>query len=363
MRSIAALVVVVVVALSMVIAPAVTSAAPPAPGAAYTMTNSPTGNEVVVFDRDAKGMLTLVDRVSTQGNGLGAELDPLASQNSLILSRGQKWLLAVNAGSNEISVFQARQSGLEFVDKVSSGGTMPVSLTILNHRVYVLNAGGTPNITGFILSSAGQLTPIDDSTRTLEAGAYAQVGFDPKGNWLVLTDKTGNKILVFSVTGGLPSADAVISPSNGATPFGFIFGPRGRLIVVEAGANAVSTYNIMNDGTLQVISGSVPNGQTAACWITKNQRGNVYTTNPGTNSVSAYKFHKGPGTVTLQAGVAGTGNTPLDIDITQNGRFLYAVDPTAGGVDMFKITADGSLVSLGMVDADLSIFAQGLAAR
>ena len=86
-----------------------------------------------------------------------------------------------------------------FVDKVSSGGTTPVSLTVFSNKVFVLNAG-TPNITGFTLTWTGDLDPIAGSTRSLPTGdQFGQVGFNNWGNWLVVTDKTASNILVFSV--------------------------------------------------------------------------------------------------------------------------------------------------------------------
>ena len=334
-------------------------------GAVYTMTNAAKNNEVVIFNRDDDGILTKAGSVSTGGAGSGGGLDPLGSQGSLILNREKRWFFAVNAGSNEISVFQVVPDGLKFVDKVSSGGVFPVSLTIFHDLVYVLNAGASPNITGFRLSHRGELSPLTTSTRSLGAGGFAQVGFDPEGETLVVTDKPNNKILVFSVGhGGLPSMNPVTSPSNGLTPFGFIFDKRGHLLVVEAGTNAVSSYKILPDDTLQVISPSMPNGQKAACWIAGNERGYIFTANPGTHSISAYRLMARQGSIMLLNGAAGLGNTPLDLSTTVNGRFLYALDPGNGTIDMFQIERDGSLTNLGAIsDSELSIFAQGVAAR
>lgn len=333
-------------------------------GAVYTMTNATTGNEVVIFNRDAQGLLTKAGTIATGGTGSGGGLDALGSQGSLVLSKDHTWLLAVNAGSHEISVFRVLPDGLDLVGNVDSGGVFPVSLTIFHDLVYVLNAGGSPNITGFYLSSNGQLTPLDNSTRLLGLGGFAQVGFDPEGERLVVTDKTDNKILVYSVgLRGLPGMNPVISMSNGLVPFGFIFDEQEHLLVVEAGSNAVSSYNILQNGTLQVISPSVANGQVAACWIAGNECGYIFTANPGTSSVSAYKLKVAVGTLVLLAGVAGMGNTPLDLAITANGWFLYALDPSNGGIDMFEIEPDGSLVNLGTAAGGLSIFAQGVAVR
>jgi len=340
-------------------------------GAVYAATNDNTGNQVVMFNRDEDGTLTRAGSISTGGLGSGGAgvLDPLGSQGSIVLSSDARWLLAVNAGSNDISVFRVLPNGLLLVDKAGSGGVFPVSVTVSHDRVYVLNAReGThsPNITGFTLSRSGELTPLANSTRPLVGGplaAFAQVRFDPEGETLVVTDKGDNALLVYAVgDDGLPVASPAVSASNGFTPFGLMFDERGHLLVVEAGTNAVSSYDILRDDTLQVISPSVANGQKAACWITGNERWNVFTANPGNSTISAYKEEAGDGTVTLVAGVAGQGHSPLDLAIA-GGRFLYAVDPNAGGVDAFRIEEDGSLTSLGTVAGGLSVFSQGIAAR
>jgi 6-phosphogluconolactonase len=334
----------------------------PDAGSVYTMTNAADGNQIVIFGRDAKGFLTKAGSVDTGGMGSGGALDPLGSQGSLVLSGNGRWLLAVNAGSNDISVFRVRPDGLEKVDQVASRGVSPVSLTVSDSLVYVLNAGGTPNITGFNLSHVGKLTPLEDSTRSLGAGGFAQVGFDPQGEVLVVTDKANNSILVFPVDDdGLPAVSPVTSDSDGETPFGFIFDRRGHLLVVEAGANAVSSYDILNDATLSTISASVLNGQTAACWIA-GIRHYVFTTNPGTQSISAY-LKAQDGSLTLLDGTAALGNAPLDLATADNGRFLYALDPPNGGIDMFRVESDGRLVNLGTAAGGLDTYAQGVTAR
>ena len=331
-------------------------------GAVYAMTNSPSGNAVVVFDRNDEGMLTMSGSISTGGMGSGSMLDPLGSQGSLVLSKDQLWLLAVNAGSNEISVFRVMPDELKLTDKVNSGGMFPISVTIFHNIAYVLNANGTPNIAGFSLSNKGKLTLLSNSTRLLGAGGFAQVGFTPDGEKLVITDKANNKILVYSVMdNGLLSMNPVSSSSNGMTPFGFFFDQWEHLLVVEATTNAVSSYKVMPNDMLDVISGSVTNGQKAACWITGNENGEIFTANPGTSSISAYKSYKG--SLVLLNPIAGLGNTPLDLSVTRDGTFLYALDPKNGTIDMFKIDRHATLINLGTVAGGFSIFAQGIAAQ
>jgi 6-phosphogluconolactonase len=335
------------------------------PGAVYTMTNAPApdGNEVVIFGRDAVGMLSKTGSMLTGGDGSGGGLDQLGSQGSLILSQDERWLLAVNAGSDEISVFRVLPNGLVLTDKVGSEGKFPVSLTVFHNLVYVLNGGASPNISGFTLNHRGQLTSILGSTRSLGTGAFAQVGFDPQGKVLVVTDRGENEILVYSVgRDGLPSPAPVTSPSNGLVPFGFIFTRQGDLVVSEAGSGAVSSYAILPDGTLLVITPSAANGQAATCWIAGNQQ-HAFTANTGSSSISAYRVKAGKGKVVLREAVAGIGNLDIDVAITINGRFLYTLNAGNGTVGMFKIKSKGTLVNLGMIDGGLSIFAQGIAAR
>src|SRR5258708_11051887 len=70
-----------------------------ATGDVYVMTNQPAGNSVMVFCRDAKGMLTFAGSFASGGNGAGTGPDPLGSQNSLVLGEGERLLFTVNAGS------------------------------------------------------------------------------------------------------------------------------------------------------------------------------------------------------------------------------------------------------------------------
>jgi 6-phosphogluconolactonase (cycloisomerase 2 family) len=336
-------------------------------GAVYTMTNAADGNQIVVFDRKAGGLLTLVGAIDTGGHGSGPGparngLDSLESQDSLVLTRDNRWLLAVNAGSNEISVFRVKRRALELVDKVSSEGEFPVSLAVFDNLVYVLNAE-SPNITGFSLGQDGQLDPLADSTRELGTGGFAQVGFDPRGNNLVVTDRGENEILVFPVDRhGLAAMASVTSPSNGIAPFGFTFDQQGHLLVSEAGSGAVSSYDIGDDGSLQIISPSIANDQAATCWIARNHMGFVFSANTGSGTISVYKGIA-DGQLELLDAMAGIGVTPLDIGISVDDRFLYALDPVSETIDMFRIQADGSLTDLGTIAGGLSIFAQGIAVR
>src|SRR3569833_3904534 len=161
------------------------------------MTNAADDNSIVVFDRNAQGLLTKTAVVATGGKGSGGGLDPLGSLGSFLLVLLGRWLLAVNAGSNDISVFKVMPDGIALTDRIGSGGTMPVSVTVSGDTVYVLNEGAPANITGFTLNHLGHLNSLAGSPRLLGGGAYAQVAFTPDGSALAVTDLVVVLLLVF----------------------------------------------------------------------------------------------------------------------------------------------------------------------
>src|SRR5688500_9349324 len=137
------------------------------PGAVYTITNEAGGNEVAVYERSADGSLTFMATYPTGGLGSGAGL---GSQRAVVLRENGRRLFVVNAGSNQISVFAVRKDGLELLDVVDAGGEMPISLTLHGRTLYVLNAGGSGNITGFRVRNNGKLEALDGSTQPLSNG-------------------------------------------------------------------------------------------------------------------------------------------------------------------------------------------------
>src|SRR5207244_11799625 len=106
----------------------------------YIISNSASGNQVIVYSRAADGTLTWQANYGT--NGLGITGLTGSNQGGLVLSEDGRWLVVVNAGSNDISVFNVNHKGLTVTDKASSQGTMPISVTVHGNVVYVLNTGG-----------------------------------------------------------------------------------------------------------------------------------------------------------------------------------------------------------------------------
>jgi 6-phosphogluconolactonase len=257
-------------------------------GRVYIMTNDSTGNHVVVYDRAADGDLTWVANVAT--GGLGVTGLTGSNQGGLVLSQDGRWLFVVNAGSNDLSVFLVTTEGLTLTDRESSGGVMPISVTVFHDLVYVLNQGSSEtagNIAGFDLSDSGHLTPIAESVQPLSGSGVtvAQISFNPTGTALAVTEKSTSLIDIYTIDSQGVASAPVTNTSSGSTPFGFAFDRTGALIISEAaggpaGTSAVSSYTINPDGTLTTVSPSVPDTGLAACWLVVTGNGRfAYTDN------------------------------------------------------------------------------------
>lgn len=348
-------------------------------GAVYVLTNQTT-NSVAVFRHNARGMLTAAGEFPTGGAGDPTPqppdpvTDPLASQGALIMSRGNQYLYAVNAGSNQISVLRIRKNSLDIVDLVDSEGVRPISLALHDDLLYVLNEGGTPNITGFTIEDDGTLTPLAGSTRPLIGGVAAdpaQIGFSHDGALLVVTEKAGNRLNTYTINDdGLPSPP-IDNPSNGMTPFGFAFNNADTLVVSEAfgGAanqSAASSYEAADNGSLNVISGSVANSQTASCWVVIPNNGkSAFVSNTGSGTISSYRINPGDGSLTLLNATAadtGTGSAPIDMDLSVNSRLLFVLLGGSQSVASFRVWRNGNLTLIDTAGG-LPLGAQGIAAK
>ena len=331
------------------------------PGAVYALTNAAGGNAVAVYARGADGSLSWTGSAPTGGTGAGAGL---GSQGALALSDDGRWLFAVNAGSNDISAFRVTPGGLELTSRVASGGIRPISLTVHGDVVYALNAGGDGNISGFRVGNDGTLEPLAGSTRSLSGSAVgpAQVSFSSTGDWLVVTEKTTNRLDIYAVgSDGLVSSTSTAT-SAGGTPFGFAFGHRDELFVSEA-AGSASSYIIRTAG-LTVASGAVLTHQGAPCWAVVTKNGKFgYTANAQGGSISGFAIAN-DGSISLidadgRTAVVGGGN--IDLAISENSRYLYELDGNRS-ISGFRIEADGHLTAVGNIGG-LPASAVGLVAR
>ena len=332
----------------------------------YTMSNETDGNAVLAF-RQHGDTLVPAGSFPTGGKGSGGGL---GNQGALAFSDDGDALLVVNPGSHDISVFEINGRHPKLIDRVPSGGTSPISIATHEDYVYVLNAGGAGNIAGFELTQHNKLKPIAGSIQPLSGAnsAPAQISFNLSGDTLVVTEKATQIIDTYAVDEDGVASAPVSQRSNGATPFGFSFTPRGVLVVSEAfggapNASAVSSYGL-RDGQLTVRSGSVPTTQTAACWIVITKNGKfAYASNAGSNNISSYRV-KSSGRLTLQEAVATpTGAGPIDMALNRNSRFLYVLNSGSSSLEVFRVNRGNGRLTPGTGVSGLPNGANGLVAR
>src|SRR5215469_2485188 len=243
---------------------------PPPPsssvGSLYTMSNASSGNTIFAFMRNWDGTLQQVASYATGGLGVGHGLE---NQGALAISDDQKYLFVVNPGSDDVSAFEITQQGLKLTARTSSGGRFPVSVAERAGLVYVLNRGsavGDPagdNISGLRLEADGSLTPINGSTASLSTLSTdaAQIGFNPTGSLLVVSEHGAGPIDTFTVgANGIPIGH-LIQPSAGRGPFGFAFRNSSQLYVSEATSGSASSYSVGAEGTIKKKRKTVPNTQ------------------------------------------------------------------------------------------------------
>ena len=328
-------------------------------GHVYVLSNQPAGNAVLDYARAADGTLSGPVSTPTGGTGTGGNL---GSQGSIVLDGDD--LYAVNAGSNSVSRFSVERNGLVWKATAPSGGTMPISLTVHDHLLYVLNGGAPTSISGFDTHGDG-LTPIPGSTRAMGPAATgpAEISFNRNGNVLVVTEKTTSTIETFYVDHDTPDNAAVFS-ATGNTPFGFDWDKRGNLLTSNASGSA-SSYSVSREGRVNVISGAVATGQAAPCWLAASKDSRyAYTANGGSGTITGFTIGNDGSLALLTPGGVnanlGTGSHPLDTTATKDG-YLYNLTDGLHRISGFSIGDDGGLTSAGFVGG-LPVGAAGIAA-
>ena len=353
-------------ALSIAAAAAVAAPASAAPGhypsriagRVYLDDNTTGSNTIAAFDRHADGSLTPLpgSPFSAGGAGTGAGL---ASQGAIQTTVDGRYALAVDAGSNQVSVLRIERDGSLIpvpAGVVSSGGVDPVSIAVHGGLVYVANADATaPNLTGFRLTPDGHLIPLPNGTVALPANSQpGDVLFNPTGTRLVTTLVNSSQIASYTVTigGHLRAAQGSPFPAQGVGPFGSQFRPTdpNQLFVSNAhngtGLGTVSAFDVGFDGTLFSI-GSSPfaDQQTAPCWVIITPDGRyLFAVNTGSGTISSYAI-AGNGRLALLGSTpvsANGGVGAVDPGLSPDGRTLYINESRVHAVGVFSVN-EGNL--------------------
>jgi 6-phosphogluconolactonase len=335
-------------------------------GHVYVNDNTAGLNTIAAFDRHWDGTLTPVQGSPFAAGGAGTGT-VIGSQGALQVTADGRFLVAVDAGSNQLSVLRVRPDGsLRPTEDspFSSGGIKPISVAVHEGLVYVANAGdGTTgsNYTGLRLSRDGALTPLAGSTIWLPNTAnpgdilFNSTGTNVIGVEVGTTDQSTFRIDSFAVgkDGRLNRAAGSPFPAQAAGPFGSEFSPTNprRLYVSNAhggaGNGSVSAFNVSRRGVVSSIGASpFADFQTAPCWVEISHDGRyLFTVNTGSTSISSYRILR-DGSLSYLSTIAfssGTGIRPFDARLDPSGADLYVVDAALGAVSAFAV--DGGTLS------------------
>lgn len=343
------------------------SAAPKVVGHVYVNDNTAGANTIGAFNRFADGTLAPMKGSPFAAGGAGTGTI-VGSQGALQVTDDGHFLLAVDAGSNQISVLRLNEDGkLHRVGSpIASGGLVPVSIAVHDDLVYVANLGdGTSgsNYTGFKLRDNGRLTPLRNSTVPLPSTANpGDLFFSPDGKHLVGTEVGTTDPSTFLIDSFVVDHDGRLTPApgspfaaQGAGPFGSQFRPTNssQLYVSNAHDGAlkgtVSAFTVAKDGTLTSIGDSpYADNQTAPCWIEITHDGKyLFTVNTASASISRFQIHS-DGKLTLLGSTPfknPTGLRPFDARLAPDGKNLYVVDAGLDAVSIFAVDG-GNLTEL-----------------
>src|SRR6266702_2359142 len=187
-----------------------------------------------------------------------------AAAVAIQISADDRFVIAVDAGSNQISVLRILPGGSLALVRggvVSSAGVLPVSVAVHGNLVYVANAGtGGSNYTGFRLTPVGRLAPVPGSTVALPSGSQpGDVLFNNtavnRGTVSAFTDSPNGTL---SPVTGSPFADDQMAPCWVEISHDGQF-----LFTVNTASGTISRYSIAPGGTLTLL-GSTTIGASGA---------------------------------------------------------------------------------------------------
>jgi 6-phosphogluconolactonase (cycloisomerase 2 family) len=352
-------------------------------GAVYAMTNGrgqvdgvvQGPNSIVAYAQSEDGTLTIIGDYPTGGNGGdfdgGEGLDPLISAYAITKTLDNRFVLAVNAGSNTVTSMAVNPDdySLTVMDTQSTIDEGPNSIAFIPRDidgvaglVYVSNitrteflALGEPaqqgSITGYWLLDDGTLMPIEDSRREL-ANRPSAIQFSPNGDFAVVASinsgssalASGNEdeIVVYAVNDdGTLSAEQTDGATstlrdnaegrNLPSAIGFQIVGDNYVVVTEAREfrpdgtppifpglqdGSVSTWQILSDGSLSAIDLDVASGENntgrTACWLDFSDENTFFVSNAIEAGLASYSFNDGSIELINQVayqGVGATGNT------------------------------------------------------
>lgn len=322
----------------------------------------------------------------TGGTGVGNPmqiLGPSDSDQELRKSDDGKFLLAVNSGSNTISVFRIGTNGNIIPvngSPFSSYGQTPVSIDFKGKYVYVVNKSQDPqhtitqppNYKVFTIDAKGKLTP-SYLFPTTPGSSPAQALVSAGGKFLFGADFLGFQVgvgtlrsfVIDEITGKLtnaPNSPQAISGAGGA--LGLIQHPYANVLYVGFPVQAkVGVYEI-DENTGKLTFKTAVDAGLAACWLRINRKGTrLYSLNSAENTISVFNTTSPKSPVSIQkfelkkpgplfGTPPATTSEPFSFEFSSSQKYLVVLnqhtnpDFSVGNYNylhILKISPDGKL--------------------
>ncbi|CAI6092849.1 hypothetical protein V2G26_012151 [Clonostachys chloroleuca] len=333
---------------------------------AIYLTTNEQQNSVVALPIGRNGLLGNGTSIPTGGRGASGLLasnnqpsapDSLFSQSALTVSG--KYLFAVNAGSNSLSMFLIDQNDstkLTLVQEpLSLPGEFPVTVAASQKKnlVCVGFSGAKAGISCARFSAHGieamdQLRPIELGQTTPPHGplnTVSQVFFAADEKMLYSTVKGDPMVnntgyfASFPIQDGKVSNEGVRSSPNGtAVLFGSVVIPGTNDVFVTDASFGAAVLDITKDGkAISAHRGPIA-GQMATCWATVNQRtGTGFVTDAVVNRLVEVSL--ADASVQSSIDLSANGDPGL-LDLVSHGKYVYALSGGNGTTEAAIVVVD-----------------------
>jgi 6-phosphogluconolactonase (cycloisomerase 2 family) len=223
-----------------------------------------------------------------------------------------------------------------------------------------------PNYTSFHVSPQGQLTPVPNSTISVDLGSSpSQALISPNGGLMFGAEFLGGLLRTLKIkpNGRLVEADVQPLPpaefaETGAPPgpLGLAVHPKHKLLYVDfVTVSRIGIYRYRPNGQLDFLR-TVPDSGKAPCWALVNKAGTrLYASNTGDSSVSVYDISLDPTEpIEIQNVKLRTTGNCFQFVLDSTEKFLHVVTqggsltspPTANGLNMLSVAPDGTLTEV-----------------
>ncbi|KAF8628087.1 hypothetical protein AX15_004104 [Amanita polypyramis BW_CC] len=343
------------------------------------MSNEPSRNYLFAADIGPDAKLTLRNAYYTGGKGghsTGPLNNALFSQNSVIVSKAQKVVILVNAGSNTLSMFQINPknpSDLKLLGKpVYSGGDFPISVAInkAGDTVCALNTGAVNGVSCFQLDTNRGLAPLPGTTRSLNLPQTARLasGPDMTASMVEFTDD-GNRLVV-AVKGSMEypksipgfiavwsiykdrSLSAGFTPIvGGIWPWSLTQVPGTNAFVSGDGVAGIGIYDLDafplgRQAAAAAVREFTVQGQGGICWsVYSNATGNFYLVDLINPAIDEFRVNSGVNGTVVASHPLNKFDGPSDISIAHvNGKDqLYLLVANTTSIAVLTIEGPGKL--------------------